>query len=208
MSTAIATTEPASTEPASTETKASARERLLAAADALFYTEGINSVGVDRVIERAGVAKATLYSLFGSKEELIRAYLQERHDERAARYDRELPRFDNPRDRLLGVFDILGETAARPTFRGCAFVNASAEAKPGSAIESVSDTSRAWIRQMFFDLATDAGVPDPDGLAEELAMLYDGAVVSAKMDRNPQAAATAKTIATALVDAALAQQPS
>ena len=66
----------------------SARERLLAAADELFYEEGVHTVGVDRVIERAGVAKATLYSAFGSKDELIRAYLAARHAARQG-YDAE-----------------------------------------------------------------------------------------------------------------------
>jgi AcrR family transcriptional regulator len=156
------------------------------------------------VIERAGVAKATLYSTFGSKDALIRAYLERRHDERAARMDRELTaRFDNPRDRLLGVFDVLGDSMAKPTFRGCAFINASAESRPGGIVEEVSDTSRAWIRALFVGLASDAGALDADGLGRQLAMLYDGAVVTARMDRNPQAAATARSIAAALVAAAL-----
>src|SRR5580698_9327965 len=117
------------------ERSAAARARLLAAASELFYAEGVQSVGIDRVIEHAGVAKATLYSAFGSKEELIRAYLLGRHVEREARMNRELARFDNPRERLLGVFDVLGDSIAGPTFHGCAFINASAEARPGGAVE-------------------------------------------------------------------------
>src|ERR1700712_5209205 len=96
----------------------SARERLLAAADELFYEEGVHTVGIDRVIERAGVAKATLYTTFGSKDGLIRAYLERRHLRRQERITVGLARFDNPRDRLLGVFDVLGELAAEPGFRG------------------------------------------------------------------------------------------
>src|SRR4051794_20178037 len=99
----------------------SARERLLAAADELFYAEGIQSVGIDRIIEKAGVAKASLYSTFGSKEELVRAYLQLRHAARMARIDRSLARTDDPRERLLAIFDALGEACATPGFRGCAF---------------------------------------------------------------------------------------
>src|SRR3982750_2332359 len=105
----------------------SARERLLAAAGELFYEEGLNSVGIDRVIERAGVAKASLYDCFGSKEELIRAYLQERHEARRTRLTAMLARYTTPRERLLGVFDSLAELFAQPRFRGCAFVRASAE---------------------------------------------------------------------------------
>src|SRR5258706_7319437 len=93
----------------------SARERLLAAADELFYVEGVNTVGIDRVIERAGVAKASLYNTFGSKEELVRAYLMQRHGRWAERVSQQLAeRYDTPRDRLLGVFDVLGGWVAEP----------------------------------------------------------------------------------------------
>src|SRR5713101_9253741 len=92
----------------------SARERLLAAADELFYEEGVHTVGIDRVIEHAGVAKATLYSAFGSKDELIRAYLTRRHQVWQERIAEKLASYDTPRDRLLGVFDWLGESFARP----------------------------------------------------------------------------------------------
>ena len=82
----------------STVERVSARERLLAAASELFYEDGVHTVGVDRIVERAGVAKATLYTLFGSKEGLVRAYLTERHDATRERMARELvARFDTPR---------------------------------------------------------------------------------------------------------------
>jgi AcrR family transcriptional regulator len=181
----------------------SARERLLAAADELFYEEGVHTVGIDRVIERAGVAKATLYTAFGSKDGLIRAYLQARHTARQERITRMLARYDTPSERLLGVFDALGETIGEPGFHGCAFVNASAEARPGSAIEEVSDESRAWVRSLFAELGRAAGAADPERLARRLALLYDGAVVSARMDRYPSAAAEARAIASVLIDAAI-----
>src|SRR5256885_705956 len=83
-----------------TTTRQSARERLLAAASELFYEEGVHTVGIDRVIERAGVAKATLYSAFGSKEKLVRAYLQARHAATRERMARELAaRHQPPRER-------------------------------------------------------------------------------------------------------------
>jgi AcrR family transcriptional regulator len=182
----------------------SARERLLAAADELFYADGVHTVGIDRVIERAGVAKATLYSAFGSKDELIRAYLQARHAARRERITRKLARYDTPRDRLLGIFDMLGESFAEPGFRGCAFVNASAEARPGSPIEEVSDESRAWVRSLLVELGQAAGAADPERLARQLALLYDGATVSARMDRDPGAAEAARAAAVTLVDAACA----
>src|SRR5215471_13458748 len=99
----------------------SARERLLAAANDLFYTEGVHTVGIDRVIEQAGVAKASLYNTFGSKEELVHAYLEGRHAAMTGRITKAIARYDNPRDRLLGVFDAQGELFAEPGYRGCAF---------------------------------------------------------------------------------------
>ncbi len=182
--------------------RSSARDRLLAAADELFYEEGIHTVGIDRVIERAGVAKATLYNVFGSKDELIRAYLTARHEARQERIWNGLARWSTPRERLLGVFDVLGEVFAQPGFHGCAFLNASAEAAAGSAAAEVSGQSRAWVRSLFTDLSQAAGAADPDRLAQQLVLLYDGANVAARMDHDRTAAAAARAAATVLLDAA------
>jgi AcrR family transcriptional regulator len=197
----MTTTEPAGR---ATGDRRSARERLLAAAEELFYEEGVHVVGIDRVIERAGVAKATLYSVFGSKDELVRAYL-ERHNLiwRQRLTSRITSRYAEPRERLLGVFDVLGERFTEPDFRGCAFVNASAETQRGSTIEQVSDTARAWLVDLLADLARQAGVAEPEPLARQLALLYHGALLSARMDRDLTAAVTARAAATAILDAAL-----
>src|SRR3954466_15694664 len=112
--------------------RGSARERLLAAANELFYEEGVHTVGIDRVIERAGVAKATLYSVFGSKDELIAAYLPGRHELTRARITTGLAVFDTAREPLVGIFDVQADFFARPEFRGCAFAGASAESPRGS----------------------------------------------------------------------------
>jgi AcrR family transcriptional regulator len=186
-----------------TKDRLPARERLLDAANELFYEEGVHSVGIDRVIERAGVAKATLYSAFGSKDELVRAYLAARHAATRDRMTRELAaRYHTPRERLLGVFEIQGESFTEPGFRGCAFISASAEARPGSTIEDAAEEYRAWIRALFVELAKEADVNDPERLAQQLVLLYDGAGIAAWMDRDPGAAAAARAAATALVDAA------
>jgi len=178
----------------------SARERLLAAANELFYKEGIHTVGIDRVIEKAGVAKASLYSTFGSKDELIRAYLQGRHENRQKRIGAMLAAVASPRARILGIFDLLGETTTAPSFRGCAFLNASAEG-PASKVPSMCQDSRAWLRSLFTDLARDTGAKDPEALGRQLAILYDGAVVTASVDHDVTAAATAKAVAITLLDA-------
>jgi AcrR family transcriptional regulator len=180
-----------------------ARERLLAAADELFYEEGFNLVGIDRVIERAGVAKASLYDCFGSKEELIRSYLQQRHEARQLRMRERLARYATPREKILAVFDSMAETTAKPDFRGCAFTRAGAEARPGSSVKAMCDESRAWNLALFADLAKQAGASDPDRVAQELRVLYDGAMVSAHVDTSESAVAAARSVAELVLDRAI-----
>jgi AcrR family transcriptional regulator len=186
----------------------SARERLLDAADELFYEEGIQTVGIDRVIAHAGVAKASLYDLFGSKEELVRSYLQRRHELRQARMRERMARHGEPREKILSLFDVFAEAAANPKFSGCAFARAGAEAKPGSSVRTAVDESRAWTLALFIQLATDVGANDPGLLGLQLVSLYDGASMSAYIDRNPRAARVARTTAAMLVDAAIAEASS
>src|SRR5947207_2514323 len=120
----------------------SARERLLAAANELFYNEGVHTVGIDRVIAHAGVAKASLYNTFGSKDELVRAYLAGRQQTRQERIQRHLARHENPRDKLLAVFDAQAETFALPGYRGCAFQNASAEGSDDGTVREICEDIR------------------------------------------------------------------
>jgi AcrR family transcriptional regulator len=180
-----------------------ARERLLTAANELFYREGVHTVGIDRIIERAGVAKATLYSAFGSKDGLIQAYLARRYEVWKRRLPERLASYDTPRDRLLGVFDYLAEVLAHPAFNGCAFMNATAEDRPGGPAEEPSRAYRDSVRSFFAELAEAAGAVAPEHLARQLALLYDGAQIAARMDQNADAGVTAREIAVALVDAAI-----
>src|SRR5271154_177075 len=107
--------------------KRSPRERLLEAAIELFYAEGVQSVGIDRVIERAGVAKASLYSTYGSKESLVSAYLENRHEVTLGRLRTAVAAAgDDPVQRILAVFDAQAARFERPEYRGCAFTMAAA----------------------------------------------------------------------------------
>jgi AcrR family transcriptional regulator len=173
----------------------SARERLLAAAGELFYANGINTVGIDRLIEHAGVAKASLYDCFGSKEELIRSYLEERSRIRQARIEERLSKYDRPDEKILSIFDLLGELASQPEYRGCAFVRASADAHSSAKVRIVCDQSRGFILGKFTDLCREARVSDPELLGKQLVLLYDGAAISAHMDGNRNAVAIARALA-------------
>ncbi len=179
-----------------------ARERLLAAAGELFYEEGVHSVGIDRVIERAGVAKASLYGNFKGKDDLVRAYLEMRRDARQVRIEQRLATLETPHQKVLGVFDVLGDVFAQPNYRGCAFVRASAETLPDSGVRDVCERARAWTRALFAGLASAAGASQPELLAQQLVLLYDGASVSAQMDGDPGAAQAARAIAAQLLDQA------
>ena len=180
-----------------------ARERLLAAADELFYSEGVQSVGIDRIIEHAGVAKASLYNTFGSKDELVGAYLHSRQDASQQRITAAIARHDDPRDQLLAIFDSQAQQFRKPTYHGCAFMAASAEATPGSTIERVTNEYRGWLRRLFVDLAARAGAADAKTLGRQLHLLYDGATLSAWMDRDLAAGTGARAAAETLIDASV-----
>jgi AcrR family transcriptional regulator len=178
-----------------TSARISARTRLLAAADELFYENGINLVGIDRVIEHAGVAKASLYDCFGSKEELIRAYLKGRADKRQARISERIASLGTPQEKILGVFDLMAEIVTRTDYRGCAFQRASAEAGVSSVIKGSCDEPRAWLRSLFTELARQAKAADPELLGRQLVILYDGAALAASVDGDRNAPQAARVLA-------------
>jgi len=181
--------------------RASARERLLAAADELFYENGINLVGIDRVIEHAGVAKASLYDCFGSKEELIRAYLKGRADRRQARIMERMAGLETPQEKILSVFDLLAEVVNGTNYRGCVFQRASAEAGMSSVIKGTCDEPRAWLRSQFTELAQAAKAADPELLGRQLVFLYDGAALAASVDGDRNAPQAAKALAAQMIRA-------
>jgi AcrR family transcriptional regulator len=185
-----------------TDIKQSARERLLAAANELFYAEGVQTVGIDRVIEHAGVAKASLYNTFGSKENLVQAYLESRHTATLEKLRSAVERHSDPGQRLLAVFDAQAEMFAEPAFHGCAFISASAEAPDGGLIEHAADHYRADVRNLLTGLAGEAGASDPAALGRQLQLLFDGDGLAAQMDRDPDVAASARAAAALLLDAA------
>lgn len=179
-----------------------ARERLLASAAELFYAEGVHTVGIDRVIEHAGVAKASLYKSFGSKDELVRAYLERRHAVIEDHTTAVLERWDDPVEKILGVFTAQGERAVVGDYRGCAFVSATAESAPDSGAQHATEAYRTWLHGLFRDLVTRAGFADVEILVPQLVMIYDGAALSVRLDANRDAAATARRTASLVLDAA------
>jgi AcrR family transcriptional regulator len=182
----------------------SARERLLAAADELFYAEGIQSVGIDRIIERAGVAKASLYHCFSSKEELVGAYLEGRRNRVTSRLMKAVEATDDPRSKIIAMFTAQEDMCSAPGYRGCAFVAASTEAPEGGVVQKATADFRRWIRATFIALAREAGAPDPDRLGLQLQLIYDGASLSVRLDGHaPAVSAAARSAVELLLDSSL-----
>jgi AcrR family transcriptional regulator len=188
-----------------TEKRPSARERLLAASDELFYRDGVHSTGIDAVIERAGVAKGSLYYIFGGKDELVAAYLRGRHQAWRQRVEAAQADTDDPDEKILAIFDALADYVSRPEFRGCPFNNAAAEAPAGQAERLAINEYRDWLRQSFRQLAVDTGAADSEALTDALIVLYDGALATTNTAEPARAAAmTAKRIARLTLAAAKA----
>jgi AcrR family transcriptional regulator len=154
----------------------SARSRVLETATRLFYAEGIHTVGIDRVIAEAAVAKATFYHHFKSKEDLVLAYL-------TTEYERQKLQLGGAPgeglDRIEAILAKLAEVSTGPGFRGCPFLNAAAEyADPTHPVRHVVDDYRAWYRGLMRDSLVAADRPDADQKADMLLLVRDGIAIA------------------------------
>ena len=191
--------------PVQTAKRPSPRERLLAACDELFYRDGVHSTGIDAVIEKAGVAKGSLYYIFGGKDELVAAYLSGRLERWRQLVEAAQAGVDDPDAKILAVFDAIADYVSLPEYRGCPFHNAAAEAPAGEAQQLAIKEYRSWLRRSFRQLAAETGVSDSEALAEALIVLYDGALATTGTDEPARTAAmTAKRIARLTLAAARA----
>jgi AcrR family transcriptional regulator len=181
--------------------KEAMQERILDTAGRLFYGQGIRAVGVDTIAAEIGISKRTLYNYFPSKDELIVAYLS-RHFIQAKASDRPLL------EQILRYFDWLERWFATDTFRGCPFVNAVAElgdpTHPGAKMAvAFKEQRRLWLRDALARL----NVADPDGLATQVAILVEGAIIAALIRGDPGMAGAAKAAARVLLTAAGVPDP-
>lgn len=185
--------------------KRSPVERILETASELFYRNGIASTGVDTIVEKAGVAKMTLYKNFGGKDELIAAYLRARDERWRASLKEVTDRFEGPFERLLAVFEAYGQWLVSDGLRGCGFVNAAVElADSNHPAFAVAQQHKSAIGGHLATLAAEAGVKEPEELAEQLLILLEGAAVMAMIRRSAEPLDTARSVAVRLVAAARA----
>ncbi|MDQ7808761.1 TetR family transcriptional regulator [Amycolatopsis sp. A133] len=156
-----------------------ARARLLASASRLFYSEGLHSVGIDRVIADAGVTRATLYRHFPSKDDLLVAYLAEA--DRAIRGGIEAARAAGgpPADVVRAVAGSIADGIRSPGFRGCAFLNAAAEyPDPAHPVHRTVLAHRQWFLDTVTELLAATGETPPEPAAQHFVMLRDGAMAA------------------------------
>ncbi len=187
----------------------SRRDELVDTALRLFYTRGFNATGIDKILSEAGVAKMTLYKHFRSKDELILAVLHRRDEQFRNWLMGEMEKASpNPRERLLAMFDALedwfeGRAFKGLGFSGCAFINAAGEfGDHNHPAHRTAAEHKRRIVDYLERLCAQAGARDPRDLAEQLALLKEGAIVTAHVRGLPEAARTARQIAEGLIDAA------
>jgi len=155
-----------------------ARDRLLETATRIFYAEGVNTVGVERIVSEGHVTRATFYRHFPSKQDLVLAYLQTAHDAIEQRIEQLAAAADEPRALLTAIADDIGEQLASPHFRGCAFINTAAEFEDAEhPIRRAVAAHRAWFSSVVRDAFAAAGHPRPGDVARHYVMLRDGAMV-------------------------------
>jgi AcrR family transcriptional regulator len=178
-----------------------ARERILDTAYELFSRRGVRDVGVDEVIATAGVAKATLYRHFPSKNELVLAFLKRRerrwtHEWLETEAKR---RGTTPEDQILAVFDVFGEWFRRDDFEACAFVNVLLEMGTDHSAGKACVGHLENIRGIVSGLAEEAGLDDPASFARSCHILMKGSIVSAA-EGDVEAAQRAKSMARCLIE--------
>ena len=178
------------------------RERVLKAADRLYYGRGIQSVGMDELRRASGVSLKGLYGVFPSKAAIVLEVLDRRHALWNTGVSDRVARAENPRAKLLAIYDYLSDWFSDDTFRGCGFINAFAEL--GSISPEIAERARqhkAGFQSFVARLVADAGA-DPN-LAPQLSILAEGAQTTAAIAGTPEAAVHARRAAEILIDAAM-----
>jgi AcrR family transcriptional regulator len=159
-----------------------ARERLLTTASAIFYAEGVNSIGVDRIVSEARVTRATFYRHFPSKHDLVLAYLQRVHDA-IERRTTDITTGVEPRAALRAIAEDIGAQVRSKGFRGCAFITIAAEFDDTTdPVRLAVAAHRKWFADLIRKAFADAGHPRPTNAAKHFIMLRDGAMVGGHLD--------------------------
>jgi AcrR family transcriptional regulator len=189
------------------DNSAEVKDRILRTASTLFYQRGVRAVGVDLVVEEAGVAKTSLYRHFRTKDDLIAAFLQREDEDFWNRWSRvtELHKTD-PVAELEGHLDWIAERVGRPNYRGCPQLNVAAEFPDSDhPARRVASAHKKELRRRLNGIAERLRVKRPDELAGQLSLLINGAFVSSQILSPGEAAPLLRATAHALIAAARKQ---
>lgn len=183
---------------------ADVRERILECASSLFYRQGVRAVGVDLVVEQAGVAKTSLYRHFRTKDDLVVAFLEREDVDFWATWDEVAARHANdPADELAAHMRWIGARLSRSNYRGCPQINVSAEfPEQDHPARQVARAHMQGLRSRLGAIARRLDVARPDELAAQLALLVNGAFVSSELLATDDATRILLASADALVEAA------
>lgn len=183
-----------------TEVAESARERVLSAVYPLFAQRGVRDVGIDEIIRTAGVAKATFYRHFASKEALVLAFLRRRHEVFGINWllGEVGQRAGTPEGRLLAIFDVFAEWFAREDYEACSFIRVMFEMGASDPAGQASIDYLMEIRNQIALLAEEAGLDDVDGFARSWRILMAGSIVTAA-EGDREAAARARRMGALLI---------
>ncbi len=178
-----------------------ARQRIVEAAERLFYAEGVRAVGIDRIIAEADVAKMSLYNHFPSKDDVILAVLQYREVKFDGMFAKWMDRHRSKgMDRLDAFFAALKNWFESPGFRGCMFINAWAElADPKHPASKFSACHKDRFHQMLGEIVEESSGVKSKAVSQAVALLVEGAIVTAVMSQSPEPAGVARDAALALV---------
>jgi len=165
-----------------------ARQRLLDAATTLFYAEGIHSVGVDRIIDAAGVTRATMYKQFEGKEGLVLDYLRGEDAQLRGLFAGAAAASNDPDLLLELVIDGISADIRDRHTRGCPFINAAAEYPDDGPVRDLIADHREWFRATLLQLADGARLTEPDEVAASLVLLRDAALVGGYLDGEDRVA--------------------
>ena len=177
------------------------REALLEAACVLFYQRGIHATSVDAILEKAGVARQSLYLHFTSKDGLIAEFLKVRDERWRGAMQRYIATAGGPDEKLLAIFDFLAAWFAEPDFHGCAFINTAVEyADPQHPFHQLSVDHKARVRADILALCLEACLSEAETVAGHLALLMEGATVTEQVTRGSLAARQARQIAEILIN--------
>lgn len=184
-----------------TRSKSKARQRIVETAERLFYADGVRAVGIDRIIAQSEVAKMTLYNHFSSKDELILAVLKYREEKFDGMFEKWMQRhLKKGLDRLEAFFAALKDWFESSDFRGCAFINATVElADADHAASQFSAEHKARFHDMLTEIITETNGAKSAAVAPAVALMVEGAIITAVMEHTSDSADVAKEAALALV---------